>query len=152
MEAIESELAIFCSQARLPMVELEYIQLHCWAQDQVQRPHRQALYEESLSWRSPLSPSPKRPGTPQKRGRKDCRSQCGLRIPGEYVKAHTGFQRLNWQAWILHWYTPSPMHICYGCQLEIFVGCLTVGVGVLLALVCPWDTFSLIGFPCLTSI
>lgn len=39
----ESELAIFCSQARLPVVGLGYIRLSCWPRGPVEIPNQSRL-------------------------------------------------------------------------------------------------------------
>lgn len=75
---------------------------------------------------------------PAEEGKKDCKSQRGLRTLGEHRslnelnRAHIGSQRLMLEERDLQGSASGPLHICCGCQLENFVGRLTVGGGMFL--------------------
>lgn len=51
-------------------------------------------------------------------------------------------QKVKWQAGGLNESTPGPLHVCWCCQVDVFVGFLTVLADVSLSLACPWDSIS----------
>lgn len=55
-----------------------------------------------------------------------------------------GSLRLTQQAQSLNGSGPGPLHICYNCQLDVFVGLLTVGVGIALTLLPALGALSLL--------
>ena len=85
-------------------------------------------------------------GTPQEKGRKDCRRQTGQvhqENRHQLSRAHGGSQRLKQQPHSLHGSVLGPLHVCYSCVAWCFCETPNSGIGgVSDSFACSWDPFS----------